>query len=130
MRRRPQVGLSSRHPMDQLAQLGVELRAADPAPRGLPSPVELEALAVPGEDGGGLHDDETGPPARPDLREPDPEDSVPPRQAWSANRSLEDQELMAQREVLKRDGGGTGQEGAQEGPETDRENHRGSRREA
>jgi len=32
------------------------------------------------------------------------EDSVPLRQAWSANGSLEDQELMAQREVLKRDG--------------------------
>ena len=94
-----------------------------PAGRGLEE--ELEALAVPGEDGGGLHDDETGPPARPDLREADPEDSVPPRQAWSANGSLEDQELMAKREVLKRDGGGTGQEGAQEGPETDRENHPG-----
>ena len=37
---------------------------------------------------------------------------------------------MAKREVLKRDGGGTGHEGAQEGPETDRENHRGSRHEA
>ena len=94
-----------------------------PAGRGLEE--ELEALAVPGEDGGGLHDDETGPPARPDLREPDPEDSVPPRQAWSANGSLEDQELMAKREVLKRDGGGTGQEGAPEGPEIDRENHWG-----
>jgi hypothetical protein len=56
---------------------------------------------------------------------------IPPRQAWwSANGSLEDRELMAQREVLKRHGGGTGQEGAQEGPETDRENQRGSRPEA
>ena len=60
-------------------------------------------------------------------REPDPEDSVPPCQAWSPNGSLEDQESMVKREVLKRDGGGTGKEGAQEGPETDRENHRGSR---
>ena len=58
------------------------------------------------------------------------EDSVSPRQAWSANGPLEDQELMTKCEVLKRDGGGTGQEGAQEGPETDRENHRGSRHEA
>jgi hypothetical protein len=95
-----------------VANLGVELRAADPAPLGLPSPVELEALAVPGEDGRGLDDDETGSPARPDLRDPDPEDSVPPRHAGSANGSLEDQELMAQREVLQRDGGGTGHEGA------------------
>jgi len=113
--------------VDQVANLGVELRAADPAPRGLPSPIELEALAVPGEDGRGLNDDETGAPARPDLREPNPEDSVSPRQAWSANGSLEDEELMTKREILKRDGGGTGQEGAQEGPEADRENHRDSR---
>jgi hypothetical protein len=58
------------------------------------------------------------------------EDSVPLRQAWSANGSLEDEELMAQREVLKRDGGGTGQESAAEGPETDRANHGGSRHDA
>jgi hypothetical protein len=32
---------------------------------------------------------------------------------------------MAEREVLKRDVGRTGQESAQKGPETDRENHRG-----
>ena len=57
-------------------------------------------------------------------------DSVSPRQARAANGSLEDQELMAQREVLQGDGGGTGHEGAQEGPETDRENHRDPRHEA
>ena len=61
------------HPVDHVANLGVELRSADPTPRGLPSPVELEGLTVPGKDGRGLHDDETGPPARPDLREPDPD---------------------------------------------------------
>jgi len=34
---------------------------------GLPAPVELEALAVPSEDGRGLGNDEAGPPARPQL---------------------------------------------------------------
>jgi hypothetical protein len=37
---------------------------------------------------------------------------------------------MTKREVLKRDGGGAGLEGAQESPETDCENHRDSRHEA
>jgi hypothetical protein len=53
------------HPADQVAHLGVELRAADPVRLGLPPPVEAEALAVPRQNGGGLHDDETGPQTRP-----------------------------------------------------------------
>ena len=79
-----------RHPMDQAANLGGELRAPDRVRVGLPPPEQLEALAVPGENGGRLHDDEARPPARPDPGQPDPEDPVPPRQAWSANGSLED----------------------------------------
>ena len=43
----------------------------------------------------------------------------------SATGALEDQELMAKREVLKRDGRGTSKKSAQEGPETNRENHPG-----
>ena len=54
-----------RHAADQVAQLGVESRAADRVGPGLPAPVEPEALAVPGQHRGGLHDEETGPPARP-----------------------------------------------------------------
>jgi hypothetical protein len=55
------------HPVDQVAYLGVKLRAADRVRPRLPSPVEPEALAVPGEDGGRLHDDQAGLPARPDA---------------------------------------------------------------
>ena len=55
------------HAPDEVAKLGVEPRAADRVRPGLPAPVELEALAVPGEDGGGLDDDETGAPARPEA---------------------------------------------------------------
>ena len=54
-----------RHASDQVAQLGVESRAADRVGPGLPAPVEPEALAVPDQHRGRLHDDETGPPARP-----------------------------------------------------------------
>ena len=55
------------HPMYQVANFGVEFRTANPVRLGLPSPVELEALAVPGENRGGLNDDEAGPPTRPDA---------------------------------------------------------------
>ncbi len=117
-------GVLTGHASDQVAKLGVELRAANRAPHGFPPPVELGALAVPGQDGSELHDDETGSPARRDPREPDPEDSVPRREVRSANGSLEDRELT-KREVFKDDGGGTGPKGAQEGPETDHDTRLG-----
>jgi hypothetical protein len=43
-------GVLSGHASDQVAKLGVELRAADCDPLRLPSPIELKALAVPGEE--------------------------------------------------------------------------------
>ena len=106
------------HLADQVANLGGELRAADQVGPGLPPPVEPEALAVPRQNGGGLHDDETGPPAVPDPGQPDPEDPVPPRELWSAHRPLEDQELMTQRHVLQGDRRRPEEHGAEEGPET------------
>ena len=89
-----------RHPSDQLANRGVEPRAPDRVALGLPPPVELEALAVPGKDGGGLNDDEVRPPARPDPGQPDPEDPIPAREPGSADRALKDGQLMAQRHVF------------------------------
>jgi hypothetical protein len=65
------------HPVDQVANLGVKLRATHPVRGGPLAPIELEALAMPGEDGGGLHDDETRAPSRPPAGEPGPEDPVP-----------------------------------------------------
>jgi hypothetical protein len=96
-------GIVPSHLADQVANLGGELRAADCPRPGPPPPVEPEALAVPGEDGGRLHDDEAGAPAGPHAGQPDPEDPVPPRQAWSAHRPLQNQELMAERHVLEGD---------------------------
>jgi hypothetical protein len=89
---------------DQMANVRVEQRAADSVGTGLPSPVELEALAVPRHDRGGLHDGQAGSPPHPDAGQPDPEDPVPPRQVGSAHRPLEDQELMAERQVLEGEG--------------------------
>jgi len=78
---------------------------------------------VPRPDGGGLHDDETGPPVGPDARQPYPEDPVPPQQAGAANGPLEHSELMSQREVLEGEGRRSEEQGAEEGPETDHEQH-------
>ena len=111
------------HPADQVAELGLELRTADRVRPGLPSPVELEALAVPGENRGGLNDDEARAPAGPHAGQPDPEDSIPPRQGRSANGPLENRELMAQCEVLEGDGRRPAERGAEERPETDHEEH-------
>jgi hypothetical protein len=78
-------GILASHAPDESAKLGVEPRAADRVRPGLPPPVELEASAVPGEDGGGLHDDEAGASVGPDAGQPDPEDPVPSRQMGSAH---------------------------------------------
>src|SRR5262249_22474966 len=66
-------GVLSGHASDQVAKLGVELRTADRVALGVPSPIELKALAVPGKDGGGPNDDETGAPPRPEAGQPDPD---------------------------------------------------------
>jgi hypothetical protein len=111
------------HPPDQLAKLSIEPRAADRASLGLPSPVEPEALAVPGEDGAGLNDDETRAPTRPQAREPDPEDPVPSSEPRAADRALEHPELVAQGKILEGDGRRAEVQGAEECPETDHEQH-------
>lgn len=56
---------------------------------------------MPGEDGGGLDDDEAGAPVGPEAGQPNPEDPVPSRQMGSDHGSLEDEELMAEGEVLE-----------------------------
>ena len=65
-------------------------------------------------------------PVGPEAGQPDPEDPVPSRQTGSAHGSLKDEELMAEREVLEGDGRRPEEPGAEEGPETDHEYHRGT----
>src|SRR5207247_10804956 len=68
----------SGHAADERAELKIERRATRGAAPGLPAPVELKTLAVPGEDGRGLDNNEAGLPARPQLREPYADEPVPP----------------------------------------------------
>ena len=114
-------GVLAGHAADELAEFGVERGAADPVRPGLPPPVELETLAVPGQDRGGLDDGQAGPPTGPEVGQPDPEpeDPVPSSEPWSGDGALKDRELMAQGHVLEGDGRRPEEHGAEEGPEAD-----------
>jgi hypothetical protein len=67
----------SRHFPDQLPNLLVYLRTADRSLR-LPSPVELEALPVPFDDGLRFDNDQDLPPILPELGENRPEETISP----------------------------------------------------
>src|SRR5262249_47023471 len=111
------------HAVDQLADRGINLRATHPVRGGPPAPVELKALAAPGDDGRGPNDDETGAPPRPEAGQPDPKDPVPASEPGSADRALKHPELVAEREILEGDGRRPEEHGAQERPETGHEEH-------
>jgi hypothetical protein len=98
------TGVLASHAPDETAKLGIEPRAADRVGPRLPPPVELEAFPVPSQDRSRLNDDETGPPARPQAGEPDPEDPVPSSEPGAGDGSLQDDQLMAQSQVLEGDG--------------------------
>src|SRR5262245_49860610 len=66
----------SRHFPDQFTNLLVDLRTADRSR--LPSPVELEALPVPFDDGLRFDNDQDLPPILPELRENRPEETISP----------------------------------------------------
>jgi hypothetical protein len=57
---------------------------------------------VPGEDGRGLNNDEAGPPAGPQLREPYPEESVPLVEPAATDGSLQHRQLMPEGDILQR----------------------------
>ena len=75
--RRSPERVFERHPFDQLTNLLVDLRTADRR-LGLPSPIELESLPVPFDDGLRFDDDQDLPPILPELRENHPEESISP----------------------------------------------------
>ena len=56
-----------RHPLDQLTNLLVDLRTAERS-LGLPSPIELEALAAPFDDGLRFNNDQDLPPILPEMK--------------------------------------------------------------
>jgi hypothetical protein len=115
-----------RHASNEVADLGVEPRPPPRVRYGPPAPVELEALAMPGEDRRGSDDEEMEAPPRPPAGQPHPENPIPTGQPGSGNRSLKDQQLMAERKVLEGDRRRLAEEGAEDGPESNYENHRGT----
>ncbi len=73
----PPKWILPRHTLNQLADLGIDQRAAGlPGPR-LPPPIQLETVLTPMDDGLGQDDHEDGTPIRPKAGQPHPEDAVP-----------------------------------------------------
>jgi hypothetical protein len=85
-------------------------------------------LAVPSDNRGGLDNEEVGPPVRPEPGEAHPEDAVLAEEPRARDRPLQDHQLMAQSKVLERNGGGAAENGAEEGPDTQDEDHCSSQR--
>ena len=69
-------------------------------PAALPSPVELESLTMPPNDGRWLHDDQRRAPATPEPGHQGPEDAITGPQPRSLDGSAQDGQLLAQREIL------------------------------
>ena len=88
-----------RHPANQISDLGVDRWPATFV-SALPGPVVLEALPVPPDHGRGLDDDEAFSPSIPGPSQPEPEDAVLGLQPWASGLSVEDDELLAERQIL------------------------------
>jgi hypothetical protein len=69
----------------------------------LPGPVELEALAMPANDGLGLHDDQSVVPVWPQAAEGDPECAISLRQLGTFALAVQNGQLLSQGEVLERE---------------------------
>ena len=105
-----QLGLDARrtprrirtpHVADQLPDRGIESWSTAPGPA-LPTPIGAESLAMPVHDRGWLDEDECSTPARPDAPKPDPEVSVTVPEPHASRLLTEHHQLLAQRDVLKR----------------------------
>src|SRR5262245_48674365 len=83
---------------------------------------------MPGDDGSGPDEDEAGPPVRPEPGEADPEEAVPPPEPRTSDRPLQDRQLMTQSDVLEDNGGEAAENGAEQGPDAEDEDHHSSQR--
>ena len=98
-----------RHPVNESADLGRCAGASSVAPR-LPAPVPTEALAMPADDGLGLHDGERLLPSRPAAAQGKPEESIGRAETRSRLLPSEDSKLLAEREVLQDQVGPAGED--------------------
>ena len=87
------------HAAKQVADRPVRLGSAG-LPAGLPSPVELEALAMPARHGVGLADEQGRLPTKPQPRKPVQQDPVRLADLGAWNGSLHDDQLLPEHHVL------------------------------
>src|SRR5437870_5076916 len=84
---------------------------------------------MPGENSGGLNEQQAGPPARPEAGKADPKKAIPPGDLRERARTLQHRQLLPEGDVLEADVGRVDAQGAKEDPDTeDEEDHHGSGR--
>src|SRR5713226_4352037 len=100
--RRSPGRILARHSSNQVANLLVNPWASDPASSGLPAPIVLETLAVPLNHRLGFHDHQDGAPVPPQMRQGDPEQAISVTKSRSIRRTVQDQQLLSQGQILRR----------------------------
>ncbi len=90
----------------------------------LPGPVILEAFPVPSDHGLRLDNDEAVSPSRPGAGEPEPEDTVSFLQPWVSGPPAENDQLLAEGQILCNEVGLLGEQGPNYGPDDPEKEHR------
>ncbi len=90
----------------------------------LPGPVVLEAFPVPSDHGPRLDDDEALSPSIPGAGEPEPEDAVSLQQAWTSDPPTENDQLLAEGQILCNEVGFCGEESLDDSPDDSEKEHR------
>src|SRR6266498_4417226 len=101
MRGTPQVGFSHDMRLIKVTNLQTNPWASDATSSGLPAPIALEALPMPLNNCLWLDDDQDGAPVPPQMRQADPEQAVSVPKPRSLRRTAEDQQLLAQGQILR-----------------------------
>jgi hypothetical protein len=102
------------HRANQITDLLRHCGPSQFSPPNLPRPKETEALPVPADDGGGLDEEETGPPIAPHGAEPSPQKSIGRSQFRPLHRALQNAELVAERQDFQLQGGMAPEGGGEE----------------
>jgi len=97
--RRSPKRVLARHSTNQLANLSFDPRASG-FPLRLPSPKELEALAMPSNNGVRLDDEQDRTPTWPDPGQADPEQAVAVAELRALRGPLQNRQLLAKSEIL------------------------------
>ena len=89
------------HRTNQRSDIRRHPRSPQPSSSNLPGPELAEALAMPTDHRGRLHNDRSRLPIRPDRRQPGPQESISGRQFRPLHRPLQNTELVTEGRNLK-----------------------------